>query len=119
MRIHPVVSVAQLEPEEGADLYNKERPHYLGPVERKEATPDKLGNQKKKGRSTSDINTYEVERIIGKRTRKYGRGQAKTEYRVKWLSWRLKWNQWIAEEDCAGSKKLIEEFKKRQEKQRQ
>ena len=85
MRIYPVVLIAQLEPAEGADPYNRERPHHPEPVEMEEATPDKLGNQKKKGGSTLDTNTYEVEQIIGKRTRKYGRGQAKTEYRVKWL----------------------------------
>ena len=84
MKIHPVVSIAQLEPAKGKDPYNRRRPDHPGPVEMEGAelgdTPH-TGNQS--GGESQAGETYEVERIMDKRRRRYGRGQPRTEYRVK------------------------------------
>jgi hypothetical protein len=68
-RIHLVISVAQLEPApKGDDPFNRPRPDNPGPVHTNGDTETKK--------------SFEVERILKKRVRKYGR-TAVTQYMVK------------------------------------
>ena len=53
---------------------------------------------------------YKVEKVVGKRVRKYGKSKPRTEYQIKWIGWGPEWNQWVAKSDCAGAAELIKEF---------
>ena len=107
MKIHPVVSISQLEPAEKADPYHRKRPDHPGPVEMEETD---LSKSKDTYKEQQRGEIYEVKRIVGKRLRKYGRSKPRTEYRVKWIGWGPEWNQWIGEDDCARATELIKEF---------
>ena len=90
MRIHPVVSVAQLKPTEGDDSYHRKRPNHPGSVEMEETLRTNSTSSKGKARKNmqpADKESYEVKRIVNKRICKYSRGRPKTEYWVKWLGW--------------------------------
>lgn len=84
MRIYPVVLIAQLEPAETDDLFDRKRPDHPGPVEMEgaEATDSK---SKEAHNGTQSEEVYEVEQILDKRLRKYGKSRPRTEYRVKWV----------------------------------
>ena len=82
MKIHPIVSIAQLEPAEGIDPYNRRRPDHPGPVEMDQAAPDHLNSNQTPTSSYND--SYKVEQILSKQIRKYGKEKARIEYRVKW-----------------------------------
>ena len=114
MRIHPVVSIAQLEPSEGVNPYHRRRLDHSGPVEIERITLDQAADREPDN-STLPSDSYEVEQILDKRIRRYGRSKPKVEYRVKWLGWGPKWNQWVPEKDCAGSRELISKFEKGQD----
>ena len=107
MKIHPVVSIAQLEPAEKSDPYNRKRPDHPGPVEMEDTDHSKSKNLHN-GEQQDQI--YEVERVVGKRVRRYGKGKPITEYQIKWIGWGPEWNQWVAKSDCAGAAELIKEF---------
>ena len=82
MKIYPVVSIAQLELVEKPDPYNQTRLDHLGPVEIEQMTSNGVTcSEQPDGISLN--NAYKVEKILGKRIKKYGKGNPKTEYRVK------------------------------------
>ena len=70
--IHPVISVAHLEPAttQKNDPFHEERPDHPGPVFVEG--------------DTETSKSYEVESIVGKRTSKDKRGKMKVEYLVRW-----------------------------------
>ena len=82
MKIHLVVSIAQLEPAEGADPYNRKTPNHPGPVEM-EDTALSSDNHEQKHMDSHAGETYKVEQIIGKRRRRYRRGEPRVEYQMK------------------------------------
>ena len=97
-KIHPVVSVAQLEPcPQEADPFHREPPEP-------EAVTDE--------RFPDDENRWEVEKIIGKRQRR-----GKTDYLVRWLGWGPEHDQWLTPHQAVGCEELIEEFEANQSAQ--
>ena len=58
---------------------------------------------------------YEVERILDKRVRRFGRIDV-NQYLVKWLGYGPEYNEWKFIEKMAGSLKLIEEYEKQHPK---
>ena len=105
MRIYPVVSIAQLEPAKGLDLYKWTRPNHPRLVSMEET------REKASDNGTNLSNSYKVEQIVGKRVRRYSKSKPRTKYQVKWMGWRPEWNEWISEEDCTGATRLVDEFK--------
>ena len=71
MRIHPVISVAQLEPCLQVDPYGRPRPDNPGPVETEDPS----------------YPAFEIERLVD---RKIVRGAP--QYLVKWKGWDHSWN---------------------------
>lgn len=72
-RVHPIIFVAQLEPvPAGEDPYRRPRPSHPEAVEMKGDTPE--------------YRSYEVEKIVGKRIRKYNKTPV-TQYLVRWLGY--------------------------------
>lgn len=99
-KIHPVISIAQLEPASGVqDPYNRPRPHYPDAVEIEG--------------DTEDQKSYEVERVLAKRIRKFGR-TAVTQYLIKWLGYGPEFNEWKSLSALDHCLELIEEFEQRQ-----
>ena len=80
MRIYPVVLIAQLKPAEETNPYNRRRLDHPKPVEMEQ---DSQSSTRHKGDTKTA--SYEVEKIMGKWLRRYGKGEPRTEYQVKWL----------------------------------
>lgn len=79
MQIHPVISIAHLEPMPSEkDPFNRPRPDNPPPV----STVD------------DDAPEYEIERLLGKRIS--GR---KLQYLVKWKGYSHYWNRWYGVDD--------------------
>ncbi|SLM33922.1 Ribonuclease H-like domain [Lasallia pustulata] len=97
-KIHPVISVAQLEPApKGNDLYEREdRPSDPPAVEE----------------FNSEWHDYKVEKLVGRRDRKLGKGKKITEYLVRWKGYSSVHNQWYGKDMLESSKELIEEYDK-------
>ena len=97
MRIHPVVSVAQLEPANGQDqdpyhrVLNKEPP----PVQEVPEAHD---------------DEYVIERLLDKRVNPGGR----TKYLVKWLGWGAEHNVWYDIKDLDNAGELVKAYEDRQ-----
>lgn len=75
-KIHPVVSVAQLERYMNADPFGRQATHPA-PVE------------------GEDI--YEIDRLVDKRVTRHGRGPYHVDYRVRWLGFGPDHDEWICE----------------------
>ena len=84
MRIHPVVSVAQLESAKGDDPYHRPKPDHLGPVQMKSTTPDNNNGSTTTHNKLSG-NIYEVEQVLAKQRQRYGKSVPQVEYQVKWI----------------------------------
>ncbi|SLM34971.1 transposon tf2-1 polyprotein [Lasallia pustulata] len=97
-KIHPVISVAQLEPApKGNDPYEREdRPSDPPAVEE----------------FNSEWHDYEVEKLVGRRDRKLGKGKKITEYLVRWKGYSSVHDQWYGKDMLESSKELIEEYDK-------
>lgn len=82
MKIHPVLSIAHLEPRTpGPDPYNRSYPDLQ--------RPDAVVEDR-----------YLVEKILDKKVRRIGRSRNMyTFYRVKWMGWGPEHNQWVRAED--------------------
>lgn len=94
MRIHPVISIAQLEPAATNDRYGRKINEEPPPV-----------------RNEADLeeDEYEVERVIGKRP-----SGNKTQYLLKWYRYGNEHNVWFDEEDLPDARDLIQEYEDRQ-----
>ncbi|SLM41435.1 Ribonuclease H-like domain [Lasallia pustulata] len=97
-KIHPVISVAQLEPApKGSDPYEREdRPSDPPAVEE----------------FNSEWHDYKVEKLVGRRDRKLGKGKKITEYLVRWKGYSSVHDQWYRKDMLESSKELIEEYDK-------
>lgn len=91
MRIHPVVSVAQLEPYPGEDPYQRPRPTNPPPVVDEDRPDD----------------SYEIEKILEKRI-----SGNKPQYLIKWKDYGPQDNAWYKLEDLSFAKDLIDDYEK-------
>ena len=107
-RIHPVISVAHLEPApEGDD-----------PWEREPTSNEHLPTTDER---FPEDTVYEVERILAKRVvnapgrpRRDGTRQQITKYLIRWKDQSARYDCWVREEDCIGCEDAIKEFEERQ-----
>ena len=100
MRIHPVVSIAQLEPvPDGSDPYH--RPFNPEPPAVTDTEPEKPGKP------------YELERLLEKKTM-YG----KPHYLVKWKDYGSEHNAWYSIDDLPNATDLIQDYEERHKKAR-
>ena len=94
MRIHNVVSVAHLEPatDPASDPYG--RPATVPPAV-----------------VVDNHDEYEIERLVRKRQRRYGRAKnATTEYLVRWKGCGPQDDEWISVQQLANAPELIKEY---------
>lgn len=94
VKIHPVVSVAQLEPlPPKPDPYNRARPD--------------AGNPPAVENEDSEAPSFEIERLLDRRIA--GRGN-KLEYLVKWKGYGHEWNWWYKIKDLGAAQTLVDEY---------
>ena len=99
-RIHDVVSVAMLEPAPSqADPYDRPHEDHPGAIE------DENNNE--------EAPTYEVEKIVDGRKRRYGRSQPRQEYLVKWKGWGPEWNQWMPLSELESATEVVQDYERR------
>ena len=95
-KVHPVVSVAQLEPAPiDEDPYNRPRPDHPGSVEVEG--------------DTEEWKSYEVEKMVKKRTRKYG-NRPVAQYLIRWLGYGPEYDEWRSLAALGNCMELVEEF---------
>ena len=98
MRIHPVISIAQLEPAKTGDPYNRSKDDEPGPVQ--EAIDTSRDFVKK------DTKPYEVERVFDKRSGRNG----VPSYLIKWKRWGHENNRWFAARKLKNCQDLIADY---------
>lgn len=94
-RVHPIISVAQLEPRPSADPYGRPRPDY----------PDSVGTEG----DTPQWKSYEVERIVDKRIRTYGSKKV-AQYLHQWKGYGPGWNEWRSITKVGNCINLMEDY---------
>jgi hypothetical protein len=102
-RIHPVISVAHLEPAPtGEDPWHRQYDDEHLPT-----TDERF----------PDDTVYEVERILAKRVynapgrpRADGSRRQITKYLIRWKGQSARTDSWVKEEDCIGCEEAIAEF---------
>ena len=100
MKIHPVISVAQLEPAaSGPDRYGRKI----------NLEPPPVVNENEADQVGKDGKPYEVERVIEKRVSEKG----KISYLIKWKDYGNEHNAWYDIGDLAKSMELVEEYEAR------
>jgi hypothetical protein len=93
-RIHPVVSIAHLEPAaKGHDPFKRPQPDHPPPVS-----------------GTSD--EYEIDTILDKRTRTVRRKEV-TEYLLRWKGYGPEFDSWYAKEDLDNAADLVKNYEER------
>ena len=90
MKIHPVISIAQLEPHTGPDPYGRLSNPEPPPVEEEGEVQDPA---------------YEVEKLLNKRITR-----GKNQYLVKWKGYGHEHNGWYKLEDLKDCKELVDEY---------
>lgn len=95
-RIHPVVSIAQLEPAlSESDPYGRPRPDH----------PDAIVVDG----DTEEWKSYEIERVLDKRERRYGR-KTVIEYLVRWKGYGSEFDQWYGLDLLDNATGLIDDY---------
>ena len=94
MRIHPVISIAQLEPCPGHDPFNRPRPDSAAPV----------------FVDGDDEKSYEIETIVGKRL-----VNGKKQYLLKWMDYGHQWNAWYSVDDLTDASDMVNDYEIRRE----
>lgn len=98
MKIHPVISVAHLDPApRSADPFGREPPRS-GPISEADAG------------GFSDV--YEIQSLLSRRHRTV-RGKRRTEYLVKWKGWGNEHNAWYDSSDLTHAKEAIADLEAR------
>jgi hypothetical protein len=96
MKIHPVISVAQLEPAPvGPDPYDRPKPDHPPSVE--------TG-------SSDDWESWEIESLLDRRTKRLAHGKTKTEYLVRWKGYGPEYDKWYKKELLDGATELVREY---------
>jgi hypothetical protein len=99
-RIHFVISIAQLKSaKDDSNFFDRFRSINSDFVKMNE--------------DTSTRRSYEVERILKERIRKYEKITIK-QYLIKWKDWESEHNTWESEKNCENVKHLIAKFHNRQ-----
>lgn len=95
--IHPVFSIAQLEPcpPPEDDPFKRSRPDHPSHVHVDGDTPNYL--------------SYEIERLLNKRIIKKGRGMT-TQYLVRWRGYGPEWDKWFSVNNLDNAKDLIKDY---------
>ena len=93
-RIHPVYTVAQLEPA-AADRYQRPR-------------PDHPGSTFAEG-DTNAYKSFEIERLLNKKTIRHGRGVV-IQYLVRWKENGPEWDRWYSLKDLENAQGLVQEY---------
>ena len=95
-RIHSVISVVQLKPAVFTeDSYNRSRSNHSDSVQIEE--------------NIETEKSYEIERIVVKRIRKYERTKV-TQYCIQWKKYEPEYNEWKSISALSNCMKLIEKF---------
>ena len=95
MNIHPVISIAQLEPAPAPEADPYQRPRQQEPPPVTTESPD------------DEAPHYEIERLLGRRF--VGRNRLR-KYLVKWKGYGPEHNTWYRLEDLADSMDLVREY---------
>ncbi len=98
-RIHSVIFIAQLKSTSDSDSYERSRSINFESIEMKNDIVEKK--------------SFEVERILKKRNRKYER-ITMIQYLVKWKKWKFEHNSWVFVKDCSNFMKLVMKFENKQ-----
>ena len=92
MKIHPVISIAQLEPAmETSDRYGRTWSEEPPPIEEGDAVDEAV------------TPSWEIETLLQKDIRR-----GKPWYLVKWKGYGAEWNVWYALENLANAPRLVE-----------
>lgn len=96
-RIYPVFSIAQLEPapSPAEDPFGHLRPEHPPPVFVEG--------------DTDAVKSFEIDRLLNKRTVKKGRGHA-VEYLVRWTGYGPEWDRWYNIKDLDNATKLVRNY---------
>ncbi|SLM40161.1 Chromo domain/shadow [Lasallia pustulata] len=96
MQIHPVISIAHLEPclDPKADPYHHPRPTNPPPV------MEELG----------EWQPFKVEKVLESRQQQYRRGKTMTEYLVRWKGYGPQHNKWYGEDLLEGCLETLINF---------
>ena len=98
--VHPVVSIAQLEPHPAAnDPYDRERPNHPEAVE-----VDEMPN-------TDWEKNYEVEKIVDRRSRVFGR-KPTLQYLIRWKGYGAEFDEWKTLPFLKGCLELVEDYER-------
>ena len=107
MKIHPVISVTNLEPlPPGEDPYKRRVNDHPPPIEEEDGTED--NNLDKEWKS------FYIEKLLDKRLRRYGRGKKIIEYLVKWTGYGPEFNEWYGEDLLDNAVESMLEYELRQ-----
>ncbi len=99
-RVHPVFTVAQLEPcpPPGNDPYNRPR-------------PDEPPTVFVEG-DTAEWKSFELERLLNRRITRRGWGQPTTQYLARWKGYGPEYDTWMSLKELGNAEDLIKEYDK-------
>ena len=96
-RIHSVIFIAQLKPAfKGADSFKRSRPNNSFSIE-----------------VEGDIEewvSYEIEKLINDRVRRFGRGSLIREYLVRWKEYESEYDEWYDEDLLDNAPELVRNY---------
>lgn len=96
-KVHPIFTIAQLEPAPHPTMNPFHRP-------RPEEPPSVFVEG-----DTDTMKSFELERILDKRMIRKGRGLA-TEYLVKWVGYGPEHDRWLNIKDLGNAKELVQDY---------
>ena len=95
-KIHPILSVAQLEP---------------GPKNKNPYDPNSKPNKPPPiAEFNKNWHEYEIEKLVGRRTKKYGKNKPLTKYLVKWKNFGLENDTWYGTNLLTTTKKFMAKY---------
>ena len=96
-KIHPVISVAQLEPAEGGDPYRRTRPDHPPAIEQEG--------------DTETWKSYEIEKLAGRRIQRTGRKRTPIPwYLIRWKGYGPAYDEWRSVKDLKNAMELVNEY---------
>jgi transposase InsO family protein len=102
MKIHPVISVTNIEPlPPGEDPYKRPFNDHPPPVEDDQDIDE-------------EWKSFSIEKLLDRRLRRYGRGEKIIEYLVKWEGYGPEFNEWYGEDLLGNAVELMLEYERRQ-----
>jgi hypothetical protein len=96
-KVHPVISMEHVEPvPDGDDPYERPTPEVIEPIPTEG--------------DTEEWKSWEIEKLVDKRTRKFGRGRPQTEYLVRWKGYGPAYDEWYPTNLLENAKQLIAQY---------